>query len=82
MDSRITLQVDTTFLEILESCLQKEEKIHLLIDEDGLVRMEGLIDRIYKEPYGTFIELREGRRIDVRTIVAVNGIFRPEYGEC
>jgi hypothetical protein len=82
MDSRITLQADTSFLEILESCLQKEEKIHLLIDENGLVRMEGLIDHIRKEPSGVFIELKEGRKIDIRIIVAVNGIFRPEYGEC
>jgi hypothetical protein len=82
MDNRITLQVNTSFLEILESCLHKEEKIHLLIDENGLVRMEGLIDHIRKEPLGIFIELKEGRRIDIGTIVAVNGIFRPEYGEC
>jgi hypothetical protein len=54
----------------------------LLIDENGLVRTEGLIDHIRKEPSGIFIELKEGRRIDIGTIVAVNGIFRPEYGEC
>ncbi len=82
MDSRITLQVDTTFLEILESCLQQEAKVHLLIDENGLVRMEGLIDDIYKDASGTYIELKEGRRVAISTIVAVNGIFRPEYGEC
>jgi hypothetical protein len=44
--------------------------------------MEGLIDHIRKEPLGIFIELKEGRRIDIGTIVAVNGIFRPEYREC
>jgi hypothetical protein len=82
MDSRITLQVDTTFLEILKSCLRQEEKVYLLIDENGLVRIEGWIDGIYKEPYGTYIELKEGRRVDISTIIAVNGIFRPEYGEC
>ena len=82
MDSRITLQVDTTFLEILKSCLQQEAKVHLLIDENGLVRVEGLIDGIYKEASGAYIELKEGRRVEVRAIVAVNGIFRPEYGEC
>ena len=82
MDSRITLQVDASFLEILETCWQQEKRVHLLIDEDGLIRMEGLIDRIDKEPAGIFIELRDGKRVDMRTIVAVNGIFRPEYGEC
>lgn len=82
MDCRITLQADTGFLEILESCLQKEEKIHLLIDDNGLVRMEGFVYSIRKEASGDSIELKDGRIINVQTIVAVNGIFGPEYGEC
>ena len=62
--------------------LQREEKIHLLIDDNGLVRMEGFIHSIRKEASGDSIELKDGRIINVQTIVAVNGIFRPEYGEC
>lgn len=82
MDSRITLPMNTTFLKILEACLQQEEKVHLLVDDNGLVRMEGLIDSIQKETSGIFIKLKDAGRADISAIVAVNGIFRPEYAEC
>lgn len=82
MDSRITLRVDETFLEILASCLKQQEKAHLLIDEKGLTRTDGFVSAIHKSPSGIFIELKDGRRINLQMIVALNGIFRPEYGEC
>lgn len=82
MDTRVTLNVNEAFLEILESCFQKKEKLHLIIDENGMVRTEGFISAINKNSSGAFIELKDGRKIDLKTIVAVNGIFRPEYGEC
>lgn len=82
MDSRVTLNVNETFLEILESCFRKKEKAYLIVDENGMVRTEGFIKAIHKNPSGSFVELNDARRIDLKAIVAVNGIFRPEYGEC
>jgi len=82
MDSRITLNVNETFLEILESSFQQKEKVYLLLDENGIVRTEGFINAIQKDSPDTSIALESGKKIDLKTIVAVNGIFRPEYGEC
>ena len=81
MDSRITLNTTETFLEMLQTAFQEKQKVNLLIDDNGVTRKEGLISAIY----GTspaFIELGDGSKIDLATIIAVNGIFRPEYGEC
>ena len=29
-----------------------------------------------------FIEMKDGEKISIKNIIAVNGIFLPEYGEC
>ena len=81
MDFRITLNTTETFLEMLQTAFQEKQKVNLLIDDNGVTRKEGLISAIH----GTspaFIELGDGSKIDLATIIAVNGIFRPEYGEC
>lgn len=82
MDNRITLNVDETFLEILESSFKQKEKIYLLLDEKGIARAEGFILSIHKHPSGISIEMDDGRKINLKDIVAINGIFRSEYGEC
>lgn len=82
MDSRITLNVNETFLETLETSFQQKEKVRLLIDNNGMTRTEGFINAIHKNASGISIEMDNGSRIDLKTIIAVNGIFRPEYGEC
>lgn len=82
MDNRVTLNVDETFLEILNSCFEQKQKAFLLLDENGIVRTDGFIAAIHNDPAGFSIELDNGRKIELGNIVAVNGIFRPEYGEC
>ena len=82
MDSRATLNVDENFLEILETSFQKSEKVHLLLDENGMARAEGFISAIDKNSTAASIELDSQKKIELKTIVAVNGVFRPEYGEC
>jgi predicted metalloprotease len=82
MDSRLTLNVDENFLQMLESSFRQKEKIYLLLDENGIVRAEGLITAIDKNSSAASIELEGKKKIEVKTIVAVNGVFRPEYGEC
>jgi hypothetical protein len=82
MDSRLTLNVNETFLQIVESSFKKGEKVHLLLDENGIERAEGLIHAVHKDVSGISIELNDGKKIDLKNIVAINGVFRPEYGEC
>ena len=82
MDSRITLSVDENFLQMLESSFRLKEEVHLLLDENGMARAEGFITAMDKNSPTASIELDGQKKIELKTIVAVNGVFRPEYGEC
>lgn len=82
MDCRLTLRTDETFLEILSSSCEKSDKVYLLLDENGLVHVEGIVKTIRTDSSSNSLELQNGRKIDIRLIVAVNGIFLPEYSEC
>ena len=81
MDSRLTLHTDETFLHLLNTSFQSGEKVNLLIDDGGISRMEGYIKAVNSTDQDSFIEL-DDTTIELKKIVAVNGIFRPEYGEC
>lgn len=82
MDSRETLSVNETFKVQLNEAYQSGSKVHLLIDDEGLVRAEGIIKTISPDSASPVIELESGIKVEVRKIVAVNGLFLPEYGEC
>lgn len=82
MDCRQTLRENETFLKILQASHQEKQKLNLIIDENGMSRREGFIKLINTNTALPFIELEDGTKIEMRSIIAVNGIFLPEYGEC
>jgi hypothetical protein len=82
MDCRLTLNSDETFLELLNACYLSGEKIHLLVDDGGMERVEGFLKTITGNISAPIIEVDGVGQITLDKIVAVNGIFRPEYGEC
>ncbi|MBB1286415.1 hypothetical protein HRH25_18680 [Flavisolibacter sp. BT320] len=82
MDKRQTLHRAETFLEQLQAAYKAGEKVHLLVDNDGIERTEGLIIDIHPNAQPPILILQNGDSIPIQQIVAVNGIFRPEYGEC
>ena len=82
MDSRQTLRVHETFAELLHRIFEAGDKAHLLIDDNGITRLEGFIDALTINNPSPFMVLENGTTVPLQTIVAVNGIFRPEYGEC
>ena len=82
MDSRVTLNSNETFSEIVNEAYRKGDKVYLLVDDEGIGRMEGLIKEIILDKKISCIVLDNGLKILVNKIVAVNGIFLPEYGEC
>jgi hypothetical protein len=53
-----------------------------LLDENGLVHVEGIVKTISTDSSSKMLELQNGRKIDIKLIVAVNGFFLPEYTEC
>jgi hypothetical protein len=82
MDTRITLSVDENFLQMLEASFHQKEKVYMLLDENGITRAEGFVTAIDKTSPAISIELEGQKKIELKTIIAVNGVFRPEYGEC
>ena len=82
MDARDTLPTRTTFLELLNAAFQSGEKVHLLVDDNGLERAEGFIKAISANGENSVIELESGLKIELNKIAAANGIFLPEYATC
>lgn len=82
MDSRATLKCNATFLDLLSNCMQKKAKVAMLLDNNGLIRAEGLIKTMEINATQPYIELQGGLKIALDTITAVNGIFVASYSEC
>lgn len=82
MDKRLTLDIGQTFMELLQQLQSAQIKASMLYDCHGLTRAEGIIREIIFEADQPFVELQSGLTIAVSTIIAVNGIFLPEYSEC
>lgn len=82
MDLRKTLSVNETFIEMLIDCKNRGAKAEMILDINGLERAEGVIQEIYTDDPNPHLELQDGRKIVEKTIVALNGIFRPEYAGC
>jgi hypothetical protein len=82
MDLRNTLAQDETFMVILNECFSKNTKVALILDNDGLEKMEGKIITIESNAKEPYFKLNDGSLIFVKTVIAVNGIFLPSYSEC
>jgi hypothetical protein len=82
MDWRLTLKKNESFLEILYNSFSSGGKVNLLLDEGGISRAEGFIKSIHTDVPDPYIEFENEARINLKTIIAVNGIFLPEYDEC
>jgi hypothetical protein len=62
--------------------MEAKTKVAMLLDNNRLIRAEGLIKAIElnaAQPYG---ELQGGLKIVLDTITAVNGIFVASHSEC
>ena len=82
MDLRTTLSVNESFMEMLIDCKNRGAKAEMILDINGLERAEGIIQQIYPDDPNPYLELQEGRTIVEKTIIAINGVFRPEYAGC
>jgi hypothetical protein len=84
MDQRETFDSLQKLKTILCSLNQQGETASLLVDSDGLTRMEGHIASIKEKADlgSTVITLEHGEWIYLNQIIAVNGQFRSDYSEC
>ncbi|WP_353718847.1 hypothetical protein [Dyadobacter sp. 676] len=82
MDIRNTLSVGEDFLPMLADCKERKVKAEMILDRNGLERAEGFVKNILNQSADPAIELEDGTVIQLKTIVAVNGLFLPSYSEC
>jgi hypothetical protein len=84
MDQRETFGSDKNLLAALAQIQQQHSKASLLVDDNGLTRMEGLITSIEENNRlpQTLIGINNQRSFELKNIIAVNGQFRADYSEC
>lgn len=84
MDQRTTFDNNKTLLTTICDLLRKEEKVSLLIDLQGLTRLEGHIVHIdQQEPIEkTLVKVSDAELFRLEQLIAVNGVFRSDYSEC
>lgn len=82
MDKRGTLSANENFKQKLKNCFDNNEKVSMIVDDGGLIRAEGIIKSIHFDVDSPFIELHADTKINVHTIVAINGTFLSDYSEC
>lgn len=81
MDKRETFENIAALKKILMVLVEKKQKADFLIGETGLVRLSGVISEI-KEADENFIIVNEKEKVNLKDIIAVNGIFHSDYSEC
>jgi len=80
-DSRITINIKTDFIPVLET-LQKEGKpVSILYEDAGVTRGEGVITAV-GERDGQYWFSIDTLDIRVADLYAVNGLFSADYSEC
>lgn len=84
MDTRQTFETLNELASIIFQFHERKEKISLLLDRDGLTRMQGIISSIDHDDdvSRTTVKLDDGNVILLKEVIAVNGIFRSDYSEC
>lgn len=86
MDQRQTFDDLHDLKAILSNLCEQKDKASLLVDREGLIRMEGIIESIEeKAPLEATVVMVNNsipQPIFLKEIVAVNGIFSSDYSEC
>jgi hypothetical protein len=80
MDKRETFDSLQKLKNILAALQQQQQHVSLLLDNEGLSRMEGIITSMDERT--DIITVNSTDTILVNHIVAVNGQFRSDYSEC
>ena len=82
MDCRLTIGENETFRGILTECMASGERVDMILDENGLDRASGRVKSVFDEDGRGFLEMEDGRKIGINTVVAVNGVFAAAYAGC
>ena len=84
MDQRQTFKDSDQLFSFISRIFQQQQHASLLIDKDGLERVEGIITAI--EPHNnvdeTSIIINDTTSVFIKEIIGINGLFRSDYSEC
>jgi hypothetical protein len=81
-DVRETLPVKGNFYDVIYSLFEKNETANILYDDHGITRANGKIKEVSERNDAPFFVLENGLKINIHSIIAVNGIFASDYSEC
>lgn len=82
MDCRLTIGESETFRGILTQCMEAGQRVDMILDDNGLTRAAGQIKSVYDENGQSLLEMEDGQRIEISSVVAVNGVFASAYSGC
>jgi len=84
MDLRETFANDEQLYEFLSELFNNKQKVSLIIDNNGLTRLEGEITSLVKQEIRkkSLLTINKEKPVKLEQVVAVNGIFRSDYSEC
>jgi hypothetical protein len=82
MDKKLTLDVNETFISLLLEIQTAQKKANFLLDSNGMARAEGFVDKVVSKGTTSYVELKGGTKLAIKSIVAINGVFLPDYAEC
>lgn len=82
MDSRLTIGETETFRGMLIQCMEAGQRVDMILDDNGLTRAAGEIKSVYDENGRSFLEMADSRKIEISSVVAVNGVFASAYSGC
>lgn len=83
MDQRETFSNEAELLSVISRFFEQKLLVSLLIDQQGLSRIEGYIGaiEISDDIRKTTITVSDNK-ISLEEIIAANGLFRSDYSEC
>ncbi len=86
MDQRQTLDDLHGLKAILLNLCGQKSKASLLVDREGLIRMEGIMESVEEKASweATVVMVNDSlsQTLFLREIIAVNGVFSSDYSEC
>jgi hypothetical protein len=84
MDQRQVFKNEQELLLIVSSISNEDLVAYLLIDKDGLTRIEGKITSLIKNDdiENTSIVVNDSVNILLKEIIGINGAFRSDFSEC
>ena len=84
MDTRTTFNTAEELFDILFAICRQKQQAALLIDSNGLTRIQGEIVSIEKKEdiRESVIHISGQDTIKLENVIGVNGIFHADYSEC